>query len=102
MAAGETARAAGSGRIAALWRLPARLGNAAWARPPGRELDCVVCHRTALTEDLPAWSAVRLLCGQLKGRLRCPAELTIFPVPPFRLEVPEGAASILVPAAIWP
>jgi hypothetical protein len=40
------------------------------------ELDCVVAHRKALT-DLPAELCLPLLCGHVKGKLRCPPEVDI-------------------------
>jgi len=57
--------------------LPRRLVRFYSAWRGSRDLRCVVIHRSSLTESLPAWATVRILCRHVKNRLRRPDNLAI-------------------------
>ena len=62
--------------LASAQRFLGGVGSTARALFEQRASDCAIVHDVRL-ERVPASIAVQLLCGHVKGRLRCPDNLTI-------------------------
>lgn len=60
-----------------------KLRSLVWAYQKGGQLDCVVVHHGWLTKQ-PAMLLLPLLCNHVKGKLRCPSDMTIVLVHNYR------------------
>ena len=57
-------------------RLFKRIGNICWAAWKRNTMNHLIIHRGKLVKN-PSGLVLPLLCGPVKGKLRCPPELTI-------------------------
>jgi hypothetical protein len=59
-----------------IFRIFKKIKNIVWASYKRRTWDHLVIHRHKLTRNPPSF-VLPLLCGHVKGKLRCPPELTV-------------------------
>ena len=76
-----------------------RMGNICWAAWKRNTMNHLIIHRGKLVNNPPSLM-LSLLCGLVKGKLRCPPELTILLIHNYeyltKMEVSREAATQLL------